>query len=226
MGLLEKVFEEVGFPIGEVVRQLMAHAKMSEADLCRGLKGRGINLPQTTINRLLTGQTTDPRVSTLVGLAQFFEISLEQVLGQEMLVLNSKTKTHKSSTIPVVSWEHIGQYCQETLDNKDSLTAWIKTEKSLNSGSFALKTPVACYPIFGEGSVLVFNRLTGTDKVLDGQVALVETEPGQFCLRKVLREGSDYFLKRLFSPFDIAQADNKTVFHACLIESRNDKFSI
>ncbi len=216
----EKEVKDVSFPIGKVVRQLMAHEKMSEADLCRR-----VNLPQTTINRLLTGQTTDPRVSTLVALAQFFEISLEQVLGQELLVLNSNGYHSKTSTIPVIGWDYLNQFFYKKLDNS-GLIDWIKTEKNLNAGSFALKSPVACFPIFGEGSTLVLNRLTPNDKIVDGQAVLVEPEPGQFCLRKVLQEGSEYFLKRLFSPFDIVPANNKTVFHACVVESRNDKFSI
>ena len=199
----------------------MVHAKMSEADL-----SRGVNLPQTTINRLLTGQTTDPRVSTLVAIAQFFEISLEQVLGRELLVLNANCRHGKNSTIPVVPWEYLGEYLGNGLKNETCLTAWIRTEKRLNPGAFALKTPVACFSIFGEGSTLILNRLTQNDKILDGQIYLVETDSGQFCLRKVLCEANYYFLKRLFPPFDIEKANDKTIFHACVVEARSDKFSI
>lgn len=221
MESLEKELNEVNFPIGKIIRQLMVHAKMSEADL-----SRGVSLPQTTINRLLTGQTTDPRVSTLVAIAQFFEISLEQILGRELLVLNSNCRYGKNSTVPVVPWDCLAEYCYNHLKNEDCLTAWLKTERFLNPGSFALKTPVACFSTLGEGSTLVLNRWTEGDKVLDGQIFLVELAPGQFCLRKVLCEANRYFLKRLFSPFDIEKAKDKTIFHACVVEARNDKFSI
>ena len=221
MDLFEKELSEVNFPIGKIVRQLMVHAKMSEADL-----SRGVNLPQTTINRLLTGQTTDPRVSTLVVIAQFFEISLEQILGRELLVLNSNCRHGKNSTLPVVPWEYLGEFLGGGLNNEDALTTWLKTEKLLNPGSFALKTPVACFPTFGEGSTLVLNRLTPNDKILDGQICLVELAPGQFCLRKILCEANNYFLKRLFAPFDIEKANDKAAFRACVVEARNDKFAI
>jgi|GEM_PF-2492081 len=221
MGLLEKEFSDVNFPIGKIVRQLMDHANMSEADL-----SRGVNLPQTTINRLLTGQTTDPRVSTLIAITQFFDISLEQVVGLELLVLNSNCQHGKSSTIPVVPWECLQEFFCNKLKNEDCLTTWVKTEKLLNPGSFALKTPVVSASIFGEGSTLILNRLMDNAPILDGQIVLVEAEPGQFCLRKILKDGATYFLKRLFDPFDVVPSTNKTVFHACVIEARNDKFSI
>ena len=221
MGLFEKELNEVNFPIAKIVRKLMEHANMSEADL-----SRGVNLPQTTINRLLTGQTTDPRVSTLVAIAQFFEISLEQVLGREVLVLNSNCRHGKSSTIPVVPWECLQEFFCNKLKNENCLTTWLKTEKLLNPGSFALTTPVSCASIFGEASTFILNRLTGESQILDGQITLVEVESGQFCLRKVLKDGAEYYLKRLFSPFDIEKANDKTIFHACVVEARNDKFSI
>ena len=221
MGLFEKELNEVNFPIAKIVRKLMEHANMSEADL-----SRGVNLPQTTINRLLTGQTTDPRVSTLVAIAQFFEISLEQVLGRELLVLNSNCRHGKSSTIPVVPWECLQEFFCNKLKNENCLTTWLKTEKLLNPGSFALTTPVSCASIFGEASTLVLNRLTEESQILDGQITLVEVESGQFCLRKVLKDGAEYYLKRLFSPFDIEKTNDKTIFHACVVEARNDKFSI
>lgn len=221
MGLFEKELNEVNFPIAKIVRKLMEHANMSEADL-----SRRVNLPQTTINRLLTGQTTDPRVSTLVAIVQFFEISLEQVLGREVLVLNSNCRHGKSSTIPVVPWECLQEFFCNKLKNENCLTTWLKTEKLLNPGSFALTTPVSCASIFGEASTLILNRLTEESQILDGQITLVEVESGQFCLRKILKDGAEYYLKRLFSPFDIEKANAKTIFHACVVEARNDKFSI
>lgn len=65
-------------PISAVLRVLMNG--MSESELSRKTK-----IPKTTINRLLSGQTPDPRISTVAALAKYFNISIEQLIGEKPL---------------------------------------------------------------------------------------------------------------------------------------------
>lgn len=215
---IEKSEATINFPVSTTVRKLMEHFKMSEADLCRG-----VNLPQTTINRLLTGQTSDPRISTLAILAQFFDISLDQIIGKERLILNPSYNQAKGSTIPVIDWANLQSWFFNKAYPESDLKCFVKTEKDLSAGSFAIKTPVACESVFGKDSLLIMNRLHDL-KPSEGQMVLVEFLSGQYGLRQVLQEGSAYYLKRLFAPFEINPADDKNVFHACVVEARTDKF--
>lgn len=61
---------------------------------------------------------------------------------------------------------------------------------------------------------------------LEGQMVLVELSNEQYGLRQILQEGSTYYLKRLFAPFDVSLAENKNTFHACVVESRTHKFFV
>ena len=215
----EKNDASVNFSVGAMVRKLMGHFKMTEADLCRG-----VNLPQTTINRLLTGQTCDPRISTLTVLAEFFDVSLGQLVGKEKLVLNPSYNQAKGSTIPVIDWANLQTWLTHQDDYPEyDLKSFVKTEKALSAGSFAIKTPIACESVFGKGSLLIMNRLQDL-KPLEGQMVLVEFSAGQYGLRQVLQEGSTYYLKRLFAPFEVSSSDDKSIFHACVVEARTDKF--
>ena len=214
----EKNEASVNFSVGTIVRKLMEHLNMTEADLCRG-----VNLPQTTINRLLTGQTCDPRISTLAVLAEFFDVSLGQLIGKEKLVLNPSYNQARGSIIPVIDWANLQTWLAHQNYPECDLKSFVKTEKPLSAGSFALKTPVACESVFGKDSLLIMNRLQDL-KPLEGQMILVEFSTGQYGLRQVLQEGSTYYLKRLFAPFEVSAADDKAVFHACVIEARTDKF--
>ena len=191
---------------------------MTEADLCRG-----VNLPQTTINRLLTGQTCDPRISTLVVLAQFFNVSLDQIIGKEKLVLNPSYNQTKGSTIPVIDWANLQIWLAHPNYPECDLKSFVKTEKTLSAGSFAIQTPVACESVFGKDSLLIMNRLQ-EQAPQEGQMVLVEFSAGHYGLRQVLQESSSYYLKRLFAPFEVTSTDNKTIFHACVVEARTDKF--
>lgn len=199
----------------------MEHFKMSEADLCRG-----VSLPQTTINRLLTGQTCDPRISTLTILAQFFDVSLDQIIGKEKLVLNPSYHQAKGTTIPIIKWSNLQDWLSTQNYLDEGFEDFIKTEKVLSAGSFAIKTPVACEPVFGKDSLLIMNRLHGPESVLEGQIILIEISSGQYGLRQVLQEGTAYYLKRLFAPFEVNAAESRNVFHACVVEARTDKFTV
>ena len=215
---IEKSEASIKLSVGTQVRKLMEHFKMTEADLCRG-----VNLPQTTINRLLTGQTCDPRISTLAILAEFFDVSLDQIIGKEKLVLNPSYNHAKGSIIPVIEWTNLQFWLEHQNYPENDLKSFVKTEKTLSPGSFAIKTPVACESIFGKDSLLIMNRLQEF-KALEGQMILVEFAPGQYGLRQILQEGSTYYLKRLFAPFEVTPSTDKSVFHACVVEARTNKF--
>lgn len=218
---IEKSEAFVNFSVSTTVRKLMEHFKMSEADLCRG-----VSLPQTTINRLLTGQTCDPRISTLTILAQFFNVSLDQIIGKEKLVLNPSYPQTKGSTIPVIKWPHLQDWLSSQSHFEDNFENFIKTEKVLSSGSFAVKTPVACESVLGKDSLLIMNRFHNSEAALEGQIMLIELSPGQYGLRQILQEGTTYYLKRLFLPFEISKAESRNVFHASVVEARTDRFTV
>ena len=209
----------INFPIGKNIRQLMACAKMSEADLCRG-----VNLPQTTVNRLLSGHTTDPRINTLVAIAQFFEVSLEQLLGFETLVPNNLGISTRGCILPIINWGHLKGWLYNDSETSNELHRWIKTERNFNEHSFALPAPAACTQVFGEEGLLLMNRLKSND-FEDGKIVLLEQDT-EFYLRKVLREGSQWFAKRLFHPYEITLLPKDVIFHAYVSEVRNEKVSI
>ena len=60
-----------------VIRNLqeLMHAKdISEAEL-----SRQTSIPPATIHKILSGKTSDPRISTLKTLADFFQVTLYQL---------------------------------------------------------------------------------------------------------------------------------------------------
>lgn len=57
------------------ILRLMMKKRMSDSDLARAVR-----LPYNTIKRLTTGETTDPKISTLFLIADFFEVGIDALL--------------------------------------------------------------------------------------------------------------------------------------------------
>src|SRR5690242_5224180 len=87
--------------VSQILRKLMVVFNVKEAELARKT-----NLPQTTINRLILGGTSDPRAYTLKPIADFFGISIGQLCGFEFInFANIKHSTWHF--IPIIDWEQI-----------------------------------------------------------------------------------------------------------------------
>lgn len=69
-----------------VLKELMADANLRETDLCRAL-----HIPSSTLNQIILGKTT-PRIDTLITIAKYFNISLDELVG-----LSSTSNTIRSS---------------------------------------------------------------------------------------------------------------------------------
>src|SRR5690349_21258006 len=95
--------------VNRVLSQLMGD--MSEAELAKL-----VNVPKATINRLLSGRTPDPRIGTLTLIAQYFGITIEQLLGitplPSYLPLKTDTKD-KIFALPFVEFDKIFLYHKE-----------------------------------------------------------------------------------------------------------------
>ncbi|MDR1254449.1 MAG: helix-turn-helix transcriptional regulator [Puniceicoccales bacterium] len=211
----ESVMEPADFPIGKMIRILMNEVRMTEADLCRG-----VNLPQTTINRLLSCQTNDPRISTVVAIAKFFDVTIEQLLGNEPILSLQTSKTIKGSILPILAWEQIAsRLSQDGSMPEDVYVHWIKTEKTLNPGSFATYNPTSTDDFFGGHGLLLINPYTDLE-IVDGQIVLVDFNENNFGLRQAFKEGNDIFLKRLFSPFEINLLSQAQMIRGYVVEVR------
>lgn len=64
----------------KILRNLMLNAKISEYELA---KKTGV--PQPSINKILNGKNTNPKISTLRPLAQHFMITISELIGETPL---------------------------------------------------------------------------------------------------------------------------------------------
>lgn len=49
-------------------------------------------IPTPTIHRLVTGEVQDPRLSTLTAIADYFDITIEQLVGRKSISMEKRKK--------------------------------------------------------------------------------------------------------------------------------------
>lgn len=183
--------------ISKILKQLMFECGIKEAELARQT-----SIPQTTINRLLLTESTDPRATTLIPIAKFFSVTVGQLIGQEPLtqerITGTYNPTNKSSwtNIPVISWEEI----QSWIFKKGKLTPynhtkWIATEREVSEGSFALKTLKFMEPRFKRGSTIIVDPKSLYN---DGNYVIVSFKNSEPTIRKLIKDGPDIYLVKLY----------------------------
>src|SRR3989338_4542890 len=82
----------------EQLQQLIATQGLNEADLARKT-----NIPQPTLHKILAGKTADPRASTLKILADYFNISVDQLISGTSL--HQRLALTETQSVPIISWQ-------------------------------------------------------------------------------------------------------------------------
>jgi len=94
----DKVFTHL---IGQVLKQLMEEHKISLSDFSRKI---GIGYP--TLYQILESKNVHPRVSTLIPILKYFNITLEQLIGEEPLHETHAAKHKKKQEKEKTLWSH------------------------------------------------------------------------------------------------------------------------
>jgi SOS-response transcriptional repressor LexA/DNA-binding phage protein len=190
--------EATGTKINHIIRRLMQLRGLKEADLARQ-----VQLPQTTVNRILTQDRADPRLSTLIPIAQFLGLTLGQIAGlepiPEALLKNNhsfyKLEPLSLKTIPLIPWDHILDWIDSKILKEDSTyKGWLCTERSLGPKAFVLEATPLMEAVFPAGSRLLVDPSTYP---LDGCYVVLTLKGNRPTLRRVLNDGSDIYLKSI-----------------------------
>lgn len=85
------------------IKRLMVAKGLNEAKLARNT-----SIPQPTLHKILAAKTSDPRISTLRAIAEFFNISLDSMIytpPHEPFDLSVNGAKRTTKHIPIISWE-------------------------------------------------------------------------------------------------------------------------
>ncbi len=146
-----------------VLKNLIEQAGINIATLAKK-----IDLPPPTIHRLVTGEVRDPKISTLTSIANYFSISIDQLLGKEKFDQNSKQKAESNGSedkrifeLCVLSLNQANEY-HSLLHSPKHKILWVNQkshhppDKQKNIFSVYLKNNIYDPP-FVSGTYLIIN---------------------------------------------------------------------
>lgn len=171
----------------ENLKQLMEFHKMGDTEL-----SEKTTIPALTIYRIKTGYNSDPKVSILRKLAKFFDITIDQLIDNEPLLLAPSFANNKKQTfkVPILSWKQVFNFDEViTSITEKTHTLWVYTDQVSSRQSFALKIESDHYgTLFPQGSI-----------VLIDYAAPIENAGHFFVLDKPAKEGSIVKIVRMMS---------------------------
>lgn len=183
--------------LGDVLTKLMIECDIEDAEL-----SRQTGIPASSISRMRLNPDANPTASTLLPLAKFFDISINQLLGDESLPKDRLpgTQNRQSFTaarMPVIQLEWIEEWIDHSGKSiKEKLTHWISTEKNVGDKAFALTSPTDSLGLsFRKGSVIIVDP----DRKPQDRDLIVLRIKGEkeIVLRQILKDGTDLYLRSI-----------------------------
>lgn len=208
--------------ISDILRQLMAEVGITEASLARKA-----NIPQPTLHRILSGSTRAPRADSLSRLANFFSISISQLVGDAALPKDRIPGTHNSAvhtwiTLPIIDWDQACQWpsFKNTL-LADKWENWVTSDANVSENSFALRVKgEAMAPRFPDGTLLIIDPELKPD---DQDYVIIRTGNQKTAsFKQLLLDGGDQYLKPLNPEFNTTILKGPCDFLGVMVQARMD----
>jgi hypothetical protein len=174
--------------LSSILKTLLFQRDMKPVDLAREL-----DIPQPTIHRLVAGKSTRPYKSSLQPIADYFCVSMEQLLGEELLPNIENTQINsKIKKINILPWDEI-DYHKETGKSDKKQHIIIAADES---NCFAMiMHDHSMEPVFPKGTILIFNP---NQSPIDRSYVLVKLNGTKYPIfRQLLIDAENRFLKSI-----------------------------
>lgn len=200
--------------ISIVLEKLMAIQGLTEAELARRT-----DVKQPVISRILNGDTENPRTATLESLANHFNISVSQLLGEEPFP-NQILQKQNGYLVPLLSLDLI----KDWLIQRENITEhhavkWIPTDATLNEKAFAIQLKNRTMaPMLPNGSVLIFDPEVQAN---DGDYVVVETKNSETLLiKELVLDGSATYLRSPNPDIETIRVKNAYTILGVMMQAR------
>jgi len=160
-----------------------------------------IGLPMMTVRRLLSGETEDPRVSTLKIIADYFNISIDVLISDDPRNIIGASQHTKSYSVPRITWETLPKLHALEKNHFIDWTDWqsisLNEKDSIGIHSFALESRPSMYPRFPKGTLFIIDPDTTPT---DGDIVLIKIKDNnEFTLRELIIDPPDWRLSPLIT---------------------------
>jgi hypothetical protein len=205
----------------EILNKLMAESDIDSVQL-----SKYTDIPVATISRIRTNDKANPTTATLKPIAQFFNISIDQLLGIQELPSNRIPGTfnsvhYTSSLVPIIEWDNVLDFLTKKQEFfKGKFLQWISSERNLPDNAFALiirnENPV----LFLKNGAIIL--VAPQNRVQSGNIAIFSTnEKKRIELYQVILDGDEVYIKSTNPEIkDIKRLPKTFTFIGSIVEIR------
>ena len=192
--------------------QLMRKTRKNMTDI-----HRQTGLPITTIQRVCKDTNANPTLASLIPIADFFSVSIAQLIGEEPLPDAGSVHRHWRN-IPLIEWSTAQFWPHIPFNNQPQ--NFIATELKISNHSYALIIHDDHHEGFHRGSQLIVDPSL-TSKHRD-YVISQKKESSSASLKQVLLHEGDMYLKPTNPEFKTTLMDDNYKILGVVVQVRMD----
>lgn len=191
---------------GAVLVQMMARFNIDETRLS---KYTGVSI--SNISRMKNDPSSNPTYGTLKPIADYFGISISQLLGEQTLYEGTIIELPLLSVAEIMPWLNNGQ-----LEGDNDI---VITNHALSSKAFAFRVKQKTLsPIFSYNATVLCDA---KEQYFDGDYVLVHQAEQAPVLKQLIKEGSQNYLKSLHNDLEqISTLDSQQSILSHVVEVR------
>jgi SOS-response transcriptional repressor LexA len=204
--------------LSKVLKNLLYEHRMNPSSLAAK-----VNLSVPTVHRLVTGKSTRPYRSSLEPIANYFEITVEQLLGKLPIprldnIQPAMPSKNRMKTIPIILWEGVNELEPAMARSENQVAV---------AGEFSdccfglIMNDSSMEPLFPHKTILIFDPLKNPR---DRSYVLVKIDNNKAPIfRQLLIDVEHRYLKPLnpdLSAYKMRLLNKNDSIIACLFESR------
>lgn len=205
--------------LSKILKGLMTEIGLNESGLARRT---GIGQP--VVHRICSGETDNPKVETLRPIANFFAISISQLIGDKPLPADRIPGTFNPDAqgwrqIPLLNWDQILYW--PNLNQKIVPLPTISTDIELGQHAYAVAVrDTTMEPRFPEGTILLIDPNLKPNNLDFAIVHITGQDLPNF--KQILIDGGHTILKPLNTDFKTLLLDKPHKFYGVMVQCRMD----
>ncbi len=185
---------------------LLKHYRLSASRLARQT-----GIQQPVVHRIAAGDTTNPKIETLLPIAQHFGIQVEQLFGTQPMTLGLP----KVTTLPILNAQQVVQHMR--YDHAIPCSHFITTDLHTTSRAFAYIAPDnSMFPIFPLNTALIFDP----EAAYHDQDFVLALSDNNLIFRKLIGDGKTLKLKPLHGDYDTVTLGKEDQILAPLLQAK------
>jgi transcriptional regulator with XRE-family HTH domain len=184
-------FDSTNNLLAQTLEQLIK----KEKNLSASSLAEKLDMPRNKITRILNGDVNDPKASTLTPIANYFGVTIDELLGVKPLsngIVHSRDQTLLMER-PFVSQDKIIDWINNNYEPSSFYEIAIKDNEPFENSFISKIDSDALSPIISPSMFLII----GKNYPLQAGDFVVASDNKSLLLRKIQMEGNDWYLSAI-----------------------------